>query len=89
MPFAACAWRECLELFYIGKACLLGQQASFYCSRGCSAAAYGMFAFMFMFYVAYDLAFTPLIVSYAIEILTYHLRDDLMSSGGGKAGVKP
>jgi len=38
------------------------------------AAAHGMIAFIFLFYASYDLAFTPLIVSYTVEILPYHLR---------------
>lgn len=31
-------------------------------------------AFIFLFYAAYDIAYTPLIVSYTLEILPYHLR---------------
>lgn len=37
-------------------------------------AAHGVIAFIFLFYAAYDLAFTPLIVSYAVEILPFELR---------------
>ncbi|KAL5499223.1 hypothetical protein ACEPAH_1741 [Sanghuangporus vaninii] len=41
---------------------------------GNMAAAHGTIAFIFLFYMAYDLAFTPLIVSYTVEILPYALR---------------
>ncbi|KAJ8494485.1 hypothetical protein ONZ45_g3408 [Pleurotus djamor] len=37
-------------------------------------AAHAVIAFIFLFYAAYDLAFTPLIVSYTVEILPFHLR---------------
>ncbi|KAI0942190.1 hypothetical protein AcW1_009507 [Taiwanofungus camphoratus] len=37
-------------------------------------AAHAVIAFIFLFYAAYDLAFTPLIVSYTVEILPYSLR---------------
>ncbi|KAK7041446.1 hypothetical protein VNI00_009312 [Paramarasmius palmivorus] len=39
-----------------------------------SEAGYALIAFMFLFFAAYDLAFTPLIVSYTVEILPYALR---------------
>lgn len=38
------------------------------------AAAHAMIAFIFLFYASYDIAFTPLIVSYTVEILPFHLR---------------
>jgi sugar porter (SP) family MFS transporter len=38
------------------------------------AAAHSVIAFIFLFYASYDLAFTPLIVSYTLEILPYQLR---------------
>ncbi|CAL1699477.1 unnamed protein product [Somion occarium] len=38
------------------------------------AAAHAVIAFIFLFYASYDLAFTPLIVSYTVEILPYSLR---------------
>ncbi|KAH8103088.1 hexose transporter [Cristinia sonorae] len=41
---------------------------------GNNAAAHAVIAFIFLFYAAYDLAFTPLIVSYTVEILPYALR---------------
>ncbi|KAF7795673.1 hypothetical protein EIP86_006838 [Pleurotus ostreatoroseus] len=41
---------------------------------GSDAAAHAVIAFIFLFYAAYDLAFTPLIVMYTVEILPYSLR---------------
>ncbi|KIJ36372.1 hypothetical protein M422DRAFT_76265 [Sphaerobolus stellatus SS14] len=41
---------------------------------GSEAAAHAVIAFIFLFYAAYDLAFTPLIVSYTVEILPYAVR---------------
>ncbi|KAE9395749.1 hexose transporter [Gymnopus androsaceus JB14] len=38
------------------------------------AAAHAVIAFIFLFYAFYDLAFTPLIVAYTIEILPYPMR---------------
>jgi len=38
------------------------------------AAAHSVIAFIFLFYAFYDLAFTPLIVSYTVEILPYAIR---------------
>ncbi|PCH35315.1 general substrate transporter [Wolfiporia cocos MD-104 SS10] len=37
-------------------------------------AAHAVIAFIFLFYAFYDLAFTPLIVSYTVEILPFSLR---------------
>jgi sugar porter (SP) family MFS transporter len=37
-------------------------------------AAHAVIAFIFLYYASYDLAFTPLIVSYTVEILPYNLR---------------
>ncbi|PCH35297.1 hexose transporter [Wolfiporia cocos MD-104 SS10] len=42
--------------------------------HGNPAAAHAVIAFIFLFYAAYDLAFTPLIVSYTVEILPFSLR---------------
>jgi sugar porter (SP) family MFS transporter len=42
--------------------------------HGSEAAAHAVIAFIFLFYAAYDLAFTPLIVSYTVEILPFALR---------------
>ncbi|KAG6840472.1 hypothetical protein C0991_006498 [Blastosporella zonata] len=41
---------------------------------GNAGAAHSVIAFIFLYYAAYDLAFTPLIVSYTLEILPYPLR---------------
>ncbi|KIY62646.1 general substrate transporter [Cylindrobasidium torrendii FP15055 ss-10] len=38
------------------------------------AAAHATIAFIFLYYAAYDIAFSPLIVSYTVEILPYPLR---------------
>ncbi|KIJ98739.1 hypothetical protein K443DRAFT_133322 [Laccaria amethystina LaAM-08-1] len=37
-------------------------------------AAHAVIAFIFLFYASYDLAFTPLIISYTVEILPFRLR---------------
>lgn len=42
--------------------------------HGTQSAAHAVIAFIFLFYAAYDIAFTPLIVSYTVEILPYQLR---------------
>ncbi|KII87896.1 hypothetical protein PLICRDRAFT_650702 [Plicaturopsis crispa FD-325 SS-3] len=42
--------------------------------HGSTAAAHAVIAFIFIFYAFYDLAFTPLIVSYTVEILPYAIR---------------
>ncbi|KAF9497933.1 hexose transporter [Pleurotus eryngii] len=42
--------------------------------HGSHAAAHAVIAFIFLFYASYDLAFTPLIVSYTVEILPFPLR---------------
>ncbi|KAI0087344.1 general substrate transporter [Irpex rosettiformis] len=45
-----------------------------YAIHGSNGAAHAVIAFIFLFYAAYDLAFTPLIVAYTVEILPYSLR---------------
>ncbi|VDB83240.1 unnamed protein product [Peniophora sp. CBMAI 1063] len=42
--------------------------------RNDTQAAHAVIAFIFLFYAFYDLAFTPLIVSYTVEILPYPIR---------------
>jgi sugar porter (SP) family MFS transporter len=42
--------------------------------HGNPASAHAVIAFIFLFYASYDIAFTPLIVSYTVEILPYPLR---------------
>ncbi|KAF8591256.1 hexose transporter [Ramaria rubella] len=41
---------------------------------GSEPAAHAVIAFIFLFYAAYDIAFSPLIVSYSVEILPYSIR---------------
>jgi hypothetical protein len=38
------------------------------------SAARSVIAFIFLFYASYDIAFTPLVYSYTLEILPYTLR---------------
>ena len=38
------------------------------------SAAHAVIAFIFLFYASYDIAFTPLIISYTLEILPYSIR---------------
>ncbi|KAH9919814.1 hexose transporter [Fomitopsis serialis] len=45
-----------------------------YLIAGNAAAAHAVIAFIFLFYGFYDLAFTPLIVSYTVEILPFSVR---------------
>jgi len=45
-----------------------------YAKTGNQSAAHSVIAFIFLFYASYDLAFTPLIISYTVEILPYQLR---------------
>ncbi|ESK93237.1 hexose transporter [Moniliophthora roreri MCA 2997] len=42
--------------------------------RQVHSAGYGLIAFMFLFFAAYDIAFSPLIVSYSVEILPFAIR---------------
>jgi sugar porter (SP) family MFS transporter len=42
--------------------------------QGSSQAAHAVIAFIFLYYAAYDLAFTPLIVAYTVEILPFDIR---------------
>ncbi|KIK54176.1 hypothetical protein GYMLUDRAFT_48970 [Collybiopsis luxurians FD-317 M1] len=42
--------------------------------NGQPAAAHSVIAFIFLFYAFYDIAYTPLIVMYTVEILPYPLR---------------
>ncbi|KAI0064231.1 hexose transporter [Artomyces pyxidatus] len=58
-----------LVAFCIQTACT----AQYFKSQG-DGLAHTVIAFIFIFYAFYDLAFTPLIVSYTVEILPYQLR---------------
>ncbi|KII86878.1 hypothetical protein PLICRDRAFT_55774 [Plicaturopsis crispa FD-325 SS-3] len=42
--------------------------------HGSEAAAHAVIAFLFIFYAFYDIAFSPLIVSYTVEILPFAIR---------------
>ena len=59
-----------MTLFYMAQAICFSQ----YAQHGTAAAGHAVIAFIFLFYAAYDIAFTPLIVSYTVEILPYSLR---------------
>ncbi|KAF9467734.1 hexose transporter [Collybia nuda] len=48
--------------------------SAYFANTGNTGAAHSVIAFIFLFYASYDLAFTPLIVSYTVEILPYHIR---------------
>ncbi|KAF8897982.1 general substrate transporter [Mucidula mucida] len=41
---------------------------------GKKGSAYALIAFIFLFFAAYDIAFTPLIVTYTVEIMPFALR---------------
>jgi sugar porter (SP) family MFS transporter len=41
---------------------------------GNTSAAHAVIAFIFLYYASYDIAFTPLIVTYTLEILPYNIR---------------
>ncbi|KAH0835891.1 hexose transporter [Lanmaoa asiatica] len=59
-----------MTLFYMAQAICFSE----YAQHGTTAAGHAVIAFIFLFYAAYDIAFTPLIVSYTVEILPYNLR---------------
>ncbi|KAJ7264115.1 hexose transporter [Mycena haematopus] len=42
--------------------------------NGDTSAAHAVIAFIFLYYASYDIAFTPLIVTYTLEILPYNIR---------------
>ncbi|KAF8137318.1 hexose transporter [Boletus edulis] len=54
-----------MTLFYTVQAICFSE----YSQHGAPAAGHAVIAFIFLFYAAYDIAFTPLIVSYTVEIL--------------------
>ena len=59
-----------MTLFYMAQAICFSE----YAQHGTAAAGHAVIAFIFLFYAAYDLAFTPLIISYTVEILPYNIR---------------
>ncbi|EJC97746.1 hexose transporter [Fomitiporia mediterranea MF3/22] len=58
-----------LVFFTLQTAC-----AGVFANTGSDQAAHAVIAFIFLYYASYDLAFTPLIVSYTIEIVPYNIR---------------
>ena len=48
--------------------------SSLYAQHGTVAAGHAVIAFIFLYYGFYDIAFTPLIVSYTVEVLPYPIR---------------
>ncbi|KIM53699.1 hypothetical protein SCLCIDRAFT_31680 [Scleroderma citrinum Foug A] len=68
-----------MTVFYTAQTICLAQ----YSEYGVRAAGHAFVAFVFLFFAAYDIAFTPLIISYTVEILPFHLR----SKGFGVFGV--
>ncbi|KAG6808601.1 hypothetical protein H0H92_003576 [Tricholoma furcatifolium] len=48
--------------------------AGYFQNSGNAGAAHSVIAFIFLYYASYDIAFSPLIVSYTLEILPYDLR---------------
>ncbi|KIM63728.1 hypothetical protein SCLCIDRAFT_23910 [Scleroderma citrinum Foug A] len=56
--------------FYMAQVVCLAQ----YSEYGVPAAGHTFIVFVFLFFAAYNIAFTPLIFSYTIEILPFHLR---------------
>ncbi|TDL25203.1 hexose transporter [Rickenella mellea] len=48
--------------------------SALYAHTQSKSAAHAVIAFIFLFYASYDIAFTPLIVSYTVEILPYAIR---------------
>jgi MFS family permease len=59
-----------MTLFYMVQTICFAQ----YSKHGIPATGYAVVGFVFLFFAAYDIAFTPLIVSYTVEILPFHLR---------------
>jgi len=57
-------------IFYMAQAICFSE----YSQHKTTAAGHAVIAFIFLFYAAYDIAFTPLIVSYTVEILPYNIR---------------
>jgi len=48
--------------------------SALYAEHKSAASAHGVIAFIFLYYASYDIAYTPLIVSYTVEILPYPIR---------------
>ncbi|KXN89357.1 Lactose permease [Leucoagaricus sp. SymC.cos] len=48
--------------------------SALFAQRNDTNAAHAVIAFIFLFYASYDVAFSPLIVSYTVEILPFNIR---------------
>ncbi|KAI5983932.1 general substrate transporter, partial [Pisolithus orientalis] len=59
-----------MTLFYTAQAVCFAE----YAKHGVAPAGHAVVGFVFLFFAAYDIAFTPLIISYTIEILPFSLR---------------
>ena len=59
-----------MMLFYMAQAICFAE----YAEHGTVAAAHAVIAFIFLFSSAYALAFSPLVISYTVEILPFPLR---------------
>ncbi|KAG9313571.1 hexose transporter [Chiua virens] len=59
-----------MMLFYMAQAICFSQ----YADHQTAAAGHAVIAFIFLFSMAYALAFSPLVISYTVEILPYNLR---------------
>ncbi|KZT65322.1 general substrate transporter [Daedalea quercina L-15889] len=59
-----------MVVFFVGQTICSAE----YALHGSAAAGHAVIAFIFLFYAAYDIAFTPLIVSYTVEILPFSIR---------------
>ncbi|THH03902.1 hypothetical protein EW145_g5917 [Phellinidium pouzarii] len=64
---ASCAGM--LVFFSLQTAC-----SALFAETGGVSAAHGVIACIFLFYAAYDIAFTPLVLSYTVEILLFSVR---------------
>lgn len=59
-----------MTLFYMAQAICFAE----YAKHGTAAAGHAVIAFIFLYSSSYALAFSPLVVSYTVEILPFHLR---------------
>ncbi|KAG8216727.1 hexose transporter [Butyriboletus roseoflavus] len=59
-----------MMLFYMAQAICFAE----YAQHGTAAAGHAVIAFIFLFSSAYALAFSPLVISYTVEILPFNLR---------------
>lgn len=59
-----------MTLFYMAQTICFAE----YAEHQSPSSGHALVAFIFLFFAAYDIAFTPLIVSYTVEILPYNIR---------------